>query len=335
MVNITIKPEHIIINPMDPEVISKIQAKNFMEKSIHKCNSPYQKINVVENFLGRFLVFDNFPQAGIIKNELYSGNLPYINYFFLSCLLNPNIKNVLMLGMGTGNFAVSLSELLPDLESFDLVDLDYKVYSIAKKYFDFKENSKIKVHIQDAVEFVKNSKTKYDLIILDIGNSKGIPLSFLTEEFISETSSLLNENGIMISNVFSSHEFNSDKNVIFKSTLKTYKNVFNEIRLFPVIYGDYVINKVFYGLEGVVQDSISVLLFSSKDKIIISKEELINRAKELQQKSSLQDIEKLDKFAEDLLTEEINTDNFKPFREAYKNDPEFNNDTIKDYLFLS
>jgi len=334
MVNIVIKLDQIMINSVEQDILAKIQSKNFFEKIIYEQDSNYNKIQVVENSLGRFLAFDNLTQAGIINHELYSGNIPYINYFFISYLLNPNIKNVLMLGMGTGKFAASLEELIPNLEKFDIVDIDEQVSSVAKNYFEFKENSKIKVHIDNAINFVENSKTKYDLIIIDISSSSGLLYDFHTEEYLNKISSLLTENGILISNVMSSYEFNSDKNIIFKSILKTYKNVFNDIMIIPTIYGDHLFTKIFYDIEGKILDIINTLLFSSKNKISISKEELIKRAKELQQKSNVQDIEKLDKFAEDLLTDEINTDNFKPFRDEYKKDPGFNTENLKDYLVI-
>jgi len=332
MANLVIKPEQVMINPINPDIITKIQASNFFEKIIHNCESKFSNIKVIENSSGRFLVFDNFVQSGIVKNKLYNGNVPYINYFLISCLLNPNIKNILMLGMGTGRIANCFEELIPDLERFDIVDIDKKVLSVSQKYFGFKEDSKIKVHIQDATDFVKNTKTKYDVVILDIGNSNGVYFAFHTEEFLGQLSGLLNENGILISNVISSYNFNSDENVLFKSTLKTYRNVFNDVMIIPTIYGDHLFHKVFFDLEEKVMDVISALLFSSKGKISVSKEELVNRAKKIQQKSDIQDIEKLDKFANDLLTEEINTDKFKSFRNEHINNPELNSDNLKSYF---
>jgi hypothetical protein len=237
-----------------------------------------------------------------------------------------------MLGMGTGRIANTFVELIPDLEKFDIVDIDKKVYSTAKSFFNFKETSKIKVHIQDAKNFIKNSKKKYDLIILDIASSSGLLFDFHTEEFLYKISSLLNEDGLFVSNVISSYEFNSDENVIFKSTLKTYENLFNDVLIIPTIYGDHLFNKIFFDIEVGIIDVISALLFSSNKKINISREELINRAKKLQQKSNIQDIEKLDKFAENLLTEEVNTDNFKPLKNEYKNDVEFNENNLKNYF---
>ena len=102
----------------------------------------------------------------------------------------------------------------------------------------------------------------------------------------------------------------------------------------PVSYGDSLFNKIFFDIEGNAFDLVSALLFSSKGKINISKEELVNRAKELQQKSNHQDIEKLDKFAGNLLTEEIITDKFKPFKDEYKSDPEFKDDNLKNYFTI-
>ncbi len=330
--NVVIRPDQVMIKPVNPDILAKIQSKNFFEKIVLDCNSEYGNIKVVENFTGRFLVFDNFAQSGVIKTDLYSGNVPYINYFLISCLLNTNIKNVLMLGMGTGIIANAFEEVIPDLERFDIVDINPKVLSIAQEYFGFKETSKIKVHIQDAVDFVQNAETKYDVVILDIGNSCGIYYDFNTEEFLGKLSDLLTENGILVSNVISSYEFNSDENALFKSALKTYRNVFNDVMVIPTIYGDNLFNRAFFGIDEQILDVISAILFSSKGKISVSIEELVNRAKKLQEEFNIQDLEKLDKFAGDLITEEINTDKNKSFKDEYKNDPEFCSDFLKIYF---
>ncbi|MCK7470111.1 MAG: fused MFS/spermidine synthase [Desulfomicrobium escambiense] len=135
--------------------------------------------------------------------------------------------------MGTGNLAMEFLKLLPEIKKIDIVEIDPAVIEIAGQHFDFIPDERININIQDARVFVRNSKIKYDLIILDIFSEQGLSYRFMTREFFLEISRALSNNGILASNIFSLWDLNSEKNTVFKALFNTYKSVFNAIKLFP------------------------------------------------------------------------------------------------------
>ena len=99
--------------------------------------------------------------------------------------------------------------------------------AVAKKYFYFKENEKMKVHVDDGRLFVKRTKKKYDWIILDAYQNDYIPFHLTTLEFLKEVKSRLKENGVVVANITSQF-----RNKFFDSMVMTYKKAFPHLVIF-------------------------------------------------------------------------------------------------------
>ncbi len=181
-----ISPETMITKNLHPEDIKILDNLECSEKIIFAQNTMFSgEVKVVENCLGRFLKFEDYYQGGIIDHPQYKGNIPYINYFFLSAAIKRDIKNVLILGMGTGYFINQLKSLLPETECIDVVEINPELVEIAENYFNFKKND-INIEIQDGRVFVRNCSKKYDLVILDIFSETGMAYRMMTKEFLEE-----------------------------------------------------------------------------------------------------------------------------------------------------
>jgi spermidine synthase len=257
----------------------------------------------------------------MINHPLYKGNIPYVNYFLLTTLINPNIKKVLLLGMGTGNLVNNLIHLIPNLQKIDIVEIDPDIVEIAKDYFDFKPDNRVNINIQDARVFVRNAKTKYDLIILDIFSSAGMSYRLVTEEFLKEISDLLGANGILTSNISSLSIIEAKNNVVFKSLLKTYSSVFTNTLVFPTIHGNEELYKNLMKLNHPPHITNVVTISSNSD--LLSKKMLIDRA--------IEDNIAIVKYAHDLHDEEIDLSGLMGFKDAFEDDADFNPNDITNY----
>jgi spermidine synthase len=137
--------------------------------------------------------------------------------------LNPNPKNVLIIGLGGGTLAKALQELLPELK-LDIVELNPTMPEIAKQYFAFEPGPKTKIFIVDGDEFISeaiNQQAKYDWIVLDAFSNEGIPSAFIKEEFIFKLRALLSSEGVLAVNVF-------ETSLDYAQMLGFYKTVFND-----------------------------------------------------------------------------------------------------------
>lgn len=192
---------------------------------------------------------------------------PYAKMSLSSLLVQDNPERILIVGLGGGTLPDTYSSLFPDAEII-VSEIDDAVFRVAQEYFDFTETEKIKVDIGDARVYIKRASLrseKFDLVILDAFNGEYIPEHLMTKEFLEEVKSLLPENGMVISNTFSTSRLYDAESV-------TYQQVFGEI--------------------------FSIRMDGTGNRIIIasaqplpSQEELINRAPDFQQRLDQYDMD--------------------------------------------
>lgn len=110
--------------------------------------------------------------------------------------IKPEKSNALLLGMGGGSIAHNLIELGFKL---DIVELDDRIPYIAETYFGFNPKTANLV-IDDARHFVRNSKSKYDIVVLDLVNGEVQPSHIFTQEGLKELRKVLNDDALVIIN---------------------------------------------------------------------------------------------------------------------------------------
>ena len=211
-------------------------------------------------------------QAGFINTEFYKGNLPYINYFLIPYLMNPKIENILLIGLGSGKIVNQYELIFEHLKTIDVVDLEENIVDIAKKYFDFKPSEKFNFILQDGLTYLRNNKKKYDLIVVDVANNDGIDLRFLSKEYFSSIKKSLKKNGIFVSNMCASPDFENEKNIFFKEFFPMYKENFENNYVFKGNTSDRVYYKSFFDIDERVIDITNVVIISSDKKYKVSSE---------------------------------------------------------------
>ena len=95
-------PEELAINKPKSKFLEIINNKKFNDKVLCEINSDFHNIKIIENEVGKFIHYGDTYQAGFINTDFYKGKLPYINYFLIPYLINPDIKKILLIGLGTG-----------------------------------------------------------------------------------------------------------------------------------------------------------------------------------------------------------------------------------------
>lgn len=119
----------------------------------------------------------------------------YVHHLSTIAGMHPTGSNVLLLGVAGGSIANELAQL-----SFkvDAVDLDPRVFDVAKKYFRLSE--KVNIIEDDARHFLNVSEKKYKLIVIDLFAGEGVPNHILTRESLAIIKKRLNKNGTLIIN---------------------------------------------------------------------------------------------------------------------------------------
>jgi spermidine synthase len=146
----------------------------------------------------------------------------YMKVILGALLIEPSPKNILIIGMGIGVLPRALDHILKNA-SIDVVEIDYEIVDIAKKYFLFFPSEKVKIHIQDGFDYVMSlpNKQKYDLIVMDAFETICIPDIFLNQNFVSKLKNQLSENGLISVNTLTECSKHNEE-------LSLYMNVFED-----------------------------------------------------------------------------------------------------------
>ena len=115
--------------------------------------------------------------------------------------VNPNVKNVLVIGGGDGGTVRELTKYRT-IESIDLVEVDKDVVLLAKKFLPFTscklKDRRVSVWFEEGLRYVRGKKAEYDLIIVDSSDPYGPAEGLFTREFYGTCFKALRDDGILI-----------------------------------------------------------------------------------------------------------------------------------------
>ncbi len=201
-------------------------------KQIHKERSIYRNIVLLEKDNVRCMSFETRKikpayQACIDLVEPERLLFEYTQGLLAGYAINPEPERILIIGLGGGTMPRIMHKIYQRSEIIS-VEIDPVVVKLAKQYFRYQENDKVKTVIKDGRVFVKRAllkKEKFDWIILDAFNGDYIPEHLMTREFLSEVKGLLKTGGILSSNTFSNSR-------LFDHESVTYQSVFGKLHIF-------------------------------------------------------------------------------------------------------
>ena len=182
------------------------------QKLLHSERSLYREVLVYEDRGERCMCFTRMCRIGrqscvnLAKPREFALNYTHMAMGGLLFATTAPPKRLLIIGLGGGTLPSALREVLPDAQ-IDTVEIDPAVTRVARKYFGFKDDAKLKVYEMDGRVYVKRAAregTKYDAILLDAFDHEYIPEHLLTREFLTEVKSLLAPGGVLVGNTFSS-----------------------------------------------------------------------------------------------------------------------------------
>ena len=94
------------------------------------------------------------------------------------------------------------------------------------------KDKRLKTYSQDGRSYLNYSKNKYDTILIDAFKGTNAPFELTTYEALTSAKNMLNENGVVITNIISSLEGENSNFIQYEYA--TYKAVFNDVKIFKV-----------------------------------------------------------------------------------------------------
>jgi spermidine synthase len=156
--------------------------------TIHVYDKPFQNI---DDARWLFLDFDSHSiDTHGAKRGTYTDTAYMIPHVF------PDTENILVLGAGAYTIPKTLATVFPDKE-INVIEIDPKIESIGKEYFDVDMYENITTHVGDPRYLLPKSNEQYDLIFNDIYQSFiSVPAHLVTTEFLDEITQHLTPDGI-------------------------------------------------------------------------------------------------------------------------------------------
>ncbi|MDO8424473.1 MAG: polyamine aminopropyltransferase [bacterium] len=232
-----IKKEYWFKEELYPDYNQSIKvSKIFAEKITRdEKGKPLQKLLILETpRFGKMLVLDEIVQLTEADEKYY--HEPFVH---VSLLSHPNPKNILIIGGGDGG--ILRETVKHKINSIDLVDIDGDVIKFVRKYMpDFAgkawEDPRLKVHIKDGAKFVKETKKKFDVIIIDSPDPVGPAKSLFQTKFYLDCKKVLSSGGIIIRQTGSSILQPEE----MPSSFRQMEELFPEVQVFLTALPTYV-----------------------------------------------------------------------------------------------
>ncbi len=159
--------------------------------------SPYQLVEIFDTYkYGKMLTVDKMVMCSEKDEAAYHEMIIHV-----PMLVNPSIKNVLVIGGGDGG---SVREILrhPQVESVTMVEIDEAVVRASREFLPSLSSSlddpKLNLIIADGIDYLKNAADEsFDFIVIDSSDPVGPSVGLFSADFYKDVYRTLTPNGVM------------------------------------------------------------------------------------------------------------------------------------------
>jgi len=192
-------------------------------KSVLFEKTQYQEMSIIETKqFGKMLVLDGTVQTTEADEFVYHEMITHVPLF-----AHPSPENVLVIGGGDGG---AIREILkhPAVKKAVLVEIDNRVVEASKEFLPAiscaLNDERASVIIADGVEYVKQQKAFFDVIMVDSTDPVGPAVGLFKADFYNSIYNALRDDGIFVAQTESPF---FHKNLI--------KSVYSDVRsIFPI-----------------------------------------------------------------------------------------------------
>lgn len=209
----------------DPE--SEISRRYKVKQKLFSEQSPFQKVEVFETVShGKLLAHDDLVMTTEKDEFIYHDMITHV-----PLLVHPNPQNVLIIGGGDGGTA---REVLrhKSVKKCTMVEIDSVVVKAAQLFLPETScelnNPKLNLLFEDGVNFIKSTKEKFDVILIDSSDPVGPASPLFNSDFYTDIYEKLNDDGIVVSQNESPYYHQKMQ----RTLLEILKNIFPKTHLY-------------------------------------------------------------------------------------------------------
>jgi spermidine synthase len=199
---------------------------------VHEETSRYQYIQVIEKPSGQRVLHLN--EGVAVHSVWYPGTVltggEWDMFLAVPPLLGRPLERVAVLGNAAGTTARALGVYYPRAK-VDGIEIDPAVTRVGRRWFGLGDNPNLTVHSADARPFLRRTKARYDLIVVDAYHQPYVPFYLATREFFRLARERLTPGGILALNVASVPE--SDE--LARDIAGTLRSEFEQAVIWPAL----------------------------------------------------------------------------------------------------
>lgn len=198
---------------------------------LYEKDSLFGRVTVKQDEAGfRSLHFgrDGARQSVVKPGDPEHLELPYAKVAMAGLALAGRVERVLIVGLGGGSLPSFLRRHYPQAR-IDVVDIDPEVINVAKRFFEFREDDRMRAHLADGRAFIEGVRQPYDIIFLDAFGSDSVPERLTTVEFLRAVRNAVQPGGVVVGNVWGPYS-----NRLYYSMLRTYRETFDDLAVLDV-----------------------------------------------------------------------------------------------------
>lgn len=212
----------VVFEKQNPDIIEDIDSEysRIWVKQVTANNTKYKTLQV-ENGLESY-----------IDEETGEMGAKYLYYYDLADYYLKDFNSTLMIGGAAYTYPTHYLEKFQN-KKIDVSEIDEKMTQLAVEQFNLDiNNERLRIYHQDGRSFLNTTKNRYDVILIDAFKGENAPFELTTYEAMKNAKNILNDNGMVITNIISSLE-GSDSDFI-KYEYSTYKKIFDDVKVFKV-----------------------------------------------------------------------------------------------------
>jgi spermidine synthase len=193
-------------------------------KVVHRKETAYHRLLVVDHGLRRSLYFNNFAQGTVDRT---TGEIPAMLYpdGLLAALAwrRDAPRNAFVIGLGTGMVPNLLAREDPSVATTS-AEIDPEVVRVAGEYFAYRPDANDRVLVGDGRSLLEAEKGPWDVVFLDAYFSDSVPFHLTTREFFELCRARMSPDGVFAGN-FVGHLSGKDQR-LFWAMVRTAREVF-------------------------------------------------------------------------------------------------------------
>lgn len=146
-------------------------------------------------------------QSSMLVKAPYDLQLAYSKGMMLFMLFAPQVRDILLIGLGGGSIPKYLHHYHPQYQT-QVVELNPEVLKVARSHFYLPEDDdRLQVLLGDGVAHIHAHSEATDLLMLDMFDGRGVPLNVYSQDFFDACHACVRSQGLLMINLWG-----SDKN---------------------------------------------------------------------------------------------------------------------------